>query len=459
MSVATNKERAVKNTEEILHGNLIRAILALAIPVVINSFLQTMYNLTDTFWLGHIGSEQLAAINLVTPMQNIIINFGSGLTVAGSVLIAQYIGAKKYEDARSMASQIFVCAMILSLLCAAVCIIFTPALVVWMGASGNILDYSRIYLQTVMLDMPLLFTINIYTAVNQAQGDTVHPMMLNFLGIIINMILDPLFMMVLSMGTFGAALATLLAKLPPAIIALIALKKASKPVYLTFKNFRFEKAKLMNILKVGLPTAIGGSTMQVGFLLMSRNVYVYGKFAMAAYGIGNKVNGLISLPVNGIGSATATIVGQNVGANQIDRAQRGYVLSRTISIIFLLIGGMILSRPFISTSIVSIFTTDSEVVPMAAEFLSTMAFWCWTNAIYNTTTGLFQGTGYTNINMIVDATRLWVFRFLTIYVCEVWLHMGVRSIWYSVVVSNGISSLILYIVYKTGIWRKNRLKT
>ena len=88
-----------------MHGNLIRAILSLAIPVVINSFLQTMYNLTDTYWLGKIGTEQLAAINLVTPMQNIITNFGSGITVAGAVLIAQYIGAGEKEDARSMANR------------------------------------------------------------------------------------------------------------------------------------------------------------------------------------------------------------------------------------------------------------------------------------------------------------------------------------------------------------------
>ena len=85
------------NPDLILHGNLIRAILSLAIPVVINSFLQTMYNLTDTYWLGKIGTEQLAAINLVTPMQNIITNFGSGITVAGAVLIAQFIGKSDFH--------------------------------------------------------------------------------------------------------------------------------------------------------------------------------------------------------------------------------------------------------------------------------------------------------------------------------------------------------------------------
>ena len=225
-------------------------------------------------------------------------------------------------------------------------------------------------------------------------------------------------------------------------------------IHLDLKHLKFEKDKLRSILRVGLPTAIGGSTMQFGFLLMSKNVYKYGTQAMAAYGIGNKVNGLISLPSNGIGSAVATIVGQNVGANQYARAEHGYRLSRRISVIFLFVGGMILSRPFISTSIVSIFSEDAKVIAMAADFLSIMAFWCWTNGIYNSTTGLFQGTGHTEVNMIVDASRLWVFRFLTLFICETVFHMGVRSIWYCVVISNGISSAILFILYHLNIWKK-----
>ncbi len=117
------------NRELILSGNMVRAILSLAIPVVINSFLQTMYNLTDTYWLGKLGTAELAAINLVTPVQSMVVNFGSGITVAGSVLIAQYLGAKKDADARSMANQIFTCAMLFSLACALAVAVATPAIV------------------------------------------------------------------------------------------------------------------------------------------------------------------------------------------------------------------------------------------------------------------------------------------------------------------------------------------
>lgn len=446
------------NRDLILNGNMLKAILSLAIPVVINSFLQTMYNLTDTYWLGKLGTEELAAINLVTPVQNIILNFGTGITVAGSVLISQYIGAKKDEEARSMANQIFACAMIFSVVCATLCAAFTPAVVSWLGAEGETWKYGKIYLQLVMLDMPFLFLVNIYTAIHQAQGDTVRPMLLNLLGISLNMILDPLLMVTFSMGVAGAALATVIAKAVPAVIAFVLLHNQKKLVYLQLSKLKFEKEKLKSILVIGLPTAIGGSTMQFGFLLMSRSVLKYGTQAMAAYGIGNKVNGLISLPSNGIGSAVSTIVGQNIGANKQDRAEEGYKLSRRIAVVFLFVGGMILSRQPVSTAIVKIFSQDPEVIAMAAEFLSIMAFWCFTNGVYNSTMGLFQGTGHTEVTMAVDASRLWVFRFATLFVCENLLNMGVRSVWYSVVISNGISALILYIVYKTGYWKRRKIK-
>lgn len=446
-----------KNIKLILQDSMGKAILALAVPVVINSFLQTMYNLTDTYWLGQLGTNELAAINLVSPLQQIVVNFGSGLTVAGAVLIAQLIGASKKEEAASMASQIFVCAMIFSIICAGVIAIFTPTVVNWLGADEPTAKVANVYLRIVILDMPFLYMVNIFAAIRQAQGDTVSPMFLNLTGILLNVILDPLLMIVIHWGAAGAALATVIAKAVPAMISLVILKRDTTGVRIRLKGFRFEKSKMKSILTVGLPTAIGGSTMQLGFLLMSRNVYVYGTGAMAAYGIGNKVNGLITLPSNGIGSAVATIVGQNIGANQIDRAEKGYKIARRVSVIFLFVGGLILSRPFLSEAIVGLFSTDEEVIAMAADFLSIMALWCFTNGVYNSTSGLFQGSGHTEVTMAVDATRLWVFRFATLYVCENWLHMGVRSIWYSVVVSNALSSVILYVVYRTGLWKKKRV--
>lgn len=446
-----------KRKINLTEGSLIKGIFALAIPVVITSFLQTMYNLTDTFWLGKLGTEELAAINLVSPVQNMVQNFGSGLTVAGAVLVSQYVGAKRMKDARAMANQIYVCAMIFSVCMATIINLCTRFIVGWLGATGPTASYAVTYLSLVILDMPFLFTLNIYQSVNQAQGDTVSPMLMNLMGILINLILDPLFMVVFGWGAAGAALATVFAKGVPATVAFIKLRNKKNEIYLEFKNFKFEKDKLKNILIIGLPTALGGSTMQLGFLLMSKSVFVYGTKAMAAYGIGNKCNGLISLPSNGIGSAVSTLVGQNVGAGNLKRAEKGYKLSMYMIILFLITGGFFFSRPMISTKIVTVFTKDPEVILMASEFFSIMAFWVFTNGVYNSTMGLFQGSGHTEVTMFVDVTRLWVFRFLTLYICEHILNLGVRSIWYSVVVSNGISAVMLYLIYLTGYWKKPRV--
>lgn len=444
--------------EEILHGNMWAVILGLAVPIVLNSFIQSMYNLTDTYWLGKLGTNQMAGITLVSPVQNIVLNFGTGITTAGAVLIAQYLGARQDEDAKDMLRHIFLCAMGFALVCAASVYLLTPAICRWLGAEGEVYAYGKTYLQIVILDMPFLYCINIYTAVRQSQGDTLRPMYLNLAGVVLNLILDPLLIMTAGMGVAGAAVATLAAKVPSAVFALVSLRKPAEALRLDFGGFRFDKEKMKNIVKVGLPTAIGGSTLQLGMLLMTRNVNKYGAVATAAYGIGNKVNGLITLPSVAVGSATATIVGQNVGAKQLDRAEYGYKISRNMAVVFLFIGGQILSRKPVAEAIVSIFASDQEVIYHATNFLRLMAVCCFSNGVQNATNALFQGSGHTMITMAVDASRLWVWRFAVLYFCENVLHMGVESVWWAVVMSNFISSGVIYILYRTKLWRREAVK-
>ena len=128
--------------KQVLEGSLMRAILVIAVPVVINSMIQTCYNLTDTYWLGKVGTDALAAINLVTPVQNIVINFGSGISVAGSVLISQYLGAGKKDEANRMANQVFSCAILFACVCAGLICLITPAMVRWLGAENGVLAWS-----------------------------------------------------------------------------------------------------------------------------------------------------------------------------------------------------------------------------------------------------------------------------------------------------------------------------
>ncbi len=447
------KATAKQNTELILHGDLKTAIFSLAIPIVINNILQTLYNLTDAFWLGKLGTDAQAAISLVSPVQNMVINFGQGITLAGSILISQYVGANDKKNGEDMANHIFMFSMLFSACLAVICCLCASGIVTWLNAKGNVYAYGVTYLRIFLLDLPFLFMINIFSAIRQAQGDTVGPVRLNLLGIVLNMIMDPLFIMGFKWGVAGAALATMVAKVPCAIIGFILLSRKSGDIGIAPKNFKFDPRKLAKIVKVGLPTAIGSSTMQFGFLLMTKNVLDFGESAMAAYGISNRLNGIISQPSTAFGSAVATIVGQNAGAGNLPRAEQAYKKARFMIIIYLVISGFTLSRAPISTAVVSCFSKDPNVIHMAADFLSIMSFWCWTNGIHNTTTGLLQGTGNTVYTMANDVARLWVFRFATLFIFKNIFLMEERSVWYSVVVSNGISAFILWALYKIGVWR------
>ena len=124
-----------------------------------------------------------------------------------------------------------------------------------------------------------------------------------------------------------------------------------------------------------------------------------------------------------------------------------------------LVTGFLLAKPAIASPLVRIFIKDTDVITLGAQFLSILSLWSFTNAIYNNASALFQGSGHTLITMLVDASRLWIFRFLTLYICEDLLHMGVQSIWYSVVISNALAALVFWILYKCQLWKKNVIRT
>ena len=131
-----------------------------------------------------------------------------------------------------MANHICLCSLVFAVICAGICWIATPGIVKWLGAEQDIYHFSISYLRIVVLDLPFLFMINLYTSVKQSQGDTVRPMLLNLLGVSLNLIMDPVFLIVFKMGISGAALATLIAKIPSAAIAILALRRKNQLLYL-----------------------------------------------------------------------------------------------------------------------------------------------------------------------------------------------------------------------------------
>ena len=176
---------------------------------------------------------------------------------------------------------------------------------------------------------------------------------------------------------------------------------------------------------------------------------------MSAYGLGSRIANLFYIPVNAIGGALSAFIGQSLGAGDVEHAKNcfkeGMKLCTAISAVITIFGWLI------GPHIVPLFVKDAsqELLTLATEYtfysVATAFFMGW----YGILSGVFNGSGHTMVTMANDAARLWVFRFLTLYICENILHMGVESIWWSVVISNAISAAILYVLYRVGIWKKD----
>ena len=432
-----------KFNPDLLNKNIFRALLALAIPMMLNNLLQICYNLTDTYWLGKLGKEAMAAITLVSPLQNVITNLGGGLSGGGAVILSQCFGSGDLKRCAKTANQVFFMIMSFSLFAALILLFLSGAMVKGMGATGEVWRMAVTYQQIMAVDIPLIYMVNVYSSVQNSSGKTAKPLALNFVGIAINMVLDPLFLVVFKWGAAGAALATVFSKIPCAAIAMYLLTRPSNPVRIRPFRIKPDKRVIWDIMKVGLPMGIGNSAMSLGLVLMNKNVMDYGTIAVAAFGIGNKLNGIISAPSLAMGNAVSIFSGQAKGAKRYDKGVHAMFAGMGMMFALMLVAGFILSRNAVARAAIGIFSNDAEVIANGADFLAIMSLMVWSNAVYDASKGYLNGLGKTVSTVTVNAARLWVFRFAVLFVCEHILKIGVASIWYAVTLSNAISAVVM----------------
>lgn len=194
----------------ILNGNIYKVLITLAVPIMLNNLIQTFYNLADGFWVSMIGSVQFAATSFIWPVEFLFISIGSGISIAGTSLLSQLIGAGNSKDCSKYSTQLFVISIIVSIAFALVGVLITPIVITLMGATGDLAYYSNIYLKIVFLNMPFTFYFFIFNSIMVAQGNTALPTVLSGISAVLNILLDPIFIFPLNLGIAGAAYATLL---------------------------------------------------------------------------------------------------------------------------------------------------------------------------------------------------------------------------------------------------------
>lgn len=447
-------------SELIQKGDMYKVLLTLSIPIMINSIIQTLYNLVDGIWVSKISSVHFAATSFVWPINFLFVALGIGLSVAGTSLLSQLLGAGKYKEAREYTTQLMVSSFLLSILFTVVGVVSSPYIIRLMGGEGDFAILANIYLRISFMDLPFMFLYFNINSIMNAQGNTVTPTILSAISALINVVLDPVFIFTFNMGIAGAAWATVLSRAVLAIFGVIFVFKGENDIIPDFRNFKFNKNILKEIVRVGLPASIGQTGSSIGFMFLNGFIVSYGTATMAAFGMVNRVTNLVMQPAMGVGAALTAVIGQNLGAKQFDRATESFIKASKIALCIGIIGGVfifVFNKEMVNFFIQS--KDEPEVIIQSVSYMKFVAFSMPLMGMFSVFQGIFQGSGNTKYSMAMEIGRLWAVRLPMILIFKNFTDFGSTGIWFSMSFSNFIVCLYGLWVYKTHGWKEKTLNS
>lgn len=441
-------------------GPIIKSLFALAVPIVFANILQTAYQLTDTFWVGKLGAEAVAAVSLSFPIIFLMISLGGGLAIAGTILVAQYTGKKDKEQANYVAAQTLLMMAIVSIVVSIVGYQISEPIMTLMGAEPEVLPGAVSYLQVSFIGLVFMFAYFVFQSLMRGVGDVKTPLYIVLGTVLLNLILDPLFINgwgpIPAYGVTGAALATIGTQGIAAIVGLIMLFSGKYEVHLERKNLRIDFPLIKRMFLLGFPSSIEQSTRALGMTIMSFLVAGFGTITVASYGIGTRILSFVIIPAMGLAMATSTLVGQNIGAGKTDRAEKISQLSAGLG--FIILSGLAVLTYFFAEPLTAAFIPgDQEVISMGSQFVKIMAVSFGFIGLQQTLNGTFMGSGNTMISMVLSIVSLWVFRFPLAYILSYHTSLGAEGIWWSFPIGSALGAISAFVVYKSGGWKKKNL--
>ncbi len=456
--------RVARLKDDILNGPIIKTLLVLGWPVIVSNILQMLYNLVDTYWLGKLGKVAVSAPTVGFPVVFLLISFGFGFSIAGVSLVSQHTGAGSAKNANRAASQVMSFMFIGSILLSALGFGIAPGLLrTLMGVPQDVFPKALIYIRIIFAGLPLMFMFFGFRALVRGIGDMVTPMLVTGTSVIVNMFLDPLLIFGIGvfpeLGVAGAALATVLSRGIASFVAIYLLFSGRLEIKLYLRYLILKLRWVKQIVKIGLPSAIGQAGTAVGAIFLMALISRLGVVAVSSYGIGQRIIRLLNVAVWGLASPLTTMIGQNIGAKNKSRAtdiaKRAFALSFSV-LLTLAIGIFLARRPLFG-----VFIDDPDVINTGSRFLSIFLWSIPFFGIFRLTSSVFRGAGHTRPPMTMSLIRLLPLRVGVSYVLAfgiLGINLGTDGIWLGLFTSNFIVGIMAFLWFLTGSWKKRTIK-
>lgn len=459
-STAPTPARRPSGRAQLLEGPVLKSLFALAIPIVLANILQAGYQLIDAFWVGRLGGAAVAAVSVSTPVMFLTIALGAGLAVAGSTLIAQYFGARNQDMVDHVAAQTLLMIVFVSIVLGGLGFIAAPGLLRLMGVAPDVFSGALGFMRVSFVGLVFNFFFFMFQSVMRGVGEAKLPVFIVLGTVILNAALDPLFIFgygpLPRSGVMGAAIATVGTQSIAALIGLVVLLRGKHGIHLVWRDFTPDVAYIKRAFNLGFPASIEQSARALGLTVLTFLIATFGTLAVASYGVGSTILQVVLIPAMGLSMAVAALVGQNIGAGNIERAARIARLGASIGFWILTVLGVIAF--FFARNLVAFFVpNDPNVIAEGAVFVRTMALsWGCIGAQFSLT-GVLRASGNMVVAMVLTLVGQWVLQFPLAYVLSEHAGFGMRGIWIAFPIANVITALITIAVYARGDWKRKRL--
>lgn len=443
-----------------LEGPIPRALITLAIPIILANLLQTGYQLTDAFWVGRLGASAVAAISISFPVTFLVIALGSGLAMAGATLTAQYTGAGRQDMVNHVAAQTMLMVLISSVFFSVLGYSLAPFLLTLLGVTPEVYASALGFMRVSFIGIIFVFTYAMFQALMRGVGQTRIPLYIVAGTVLLNFALDPLFIFgwgpLPGQGVMGAAFATLVTQALATLIGVIIFLRGHHGIQLNWRGFVPDPLYLKRAFFLGLPGSVELSTRALGLMIMSFLVASFGTLTIAAYGVGSNVLQMITIPVMGLSMAVSTLVGQNMGAGNIDRAGRVTRLGAMLGFGILTLTGV--AAWLFAPQLVSFFIPDdAQVIAAGARFIRIMCLTWGGIGIQLCIVSAFRASGNMLIAMSIAMVSQWMVQFPLAYVLSKHTALHAQGLWWSFTVTNIVVAIVSICWFARGSWKSGRL--
>ncbi len=447
------KAKIEKNLTE---GNVAKQLIKFALPFLLSNLIQTLYNVADMLIVGnYIGTVGISGVNIGGQVTFLLTNIVIGLSVGGTVVIAQYLGSgdrkSMNESIKTLISALFIAAIVITV----IMIFLSDAILMLINTPEESYKEARDYLNITLSGTIFIFGYNAFSAILRGLGDSKRPLIFVTIACITNIFLDLLFVGVFDMASAGAALATIISQAISMIFCIVYLKHSDFEFDFKPSSFRFYKDKFVMLMRIGIPISIQNVIVNLSFLVLTTIANSMGVNASAAVGIVGKYNGFAILPAAAVSSSVSAMVAQNMGAGLTDRAKKtfhtGVILAFSItSVVF------IITRLF-SEQILSLFGDDPDMIAAGIEYMKTFTFDYLIVPITFCLNGIITGSGHTIVSSISGIMSSLGFRIPFAILFARVLDMGMLGLGMAAPIASLGGAIITSIYYLNGKWKVNKV--